>query len=589
MALDGAFLYALRQELTAALAGARIDKIHQPSREELVLWMRSPEGNCKLYASARAASPRVHLVTAVPENPAVPPMLCMLARKHLTGGRFLGIRQEGLERALYFDFLCVNELGDRVTRTLAAELMGRGSNLLLLENGRILDAVHRTELGGTARAVLPGLPYEPPPALPGKWDAEQTPPEQLLREVRRSREETLSGALLSVTRGFSPVLCRELACRATGEDPDPLRMTEAQWERLEMCLRRLLEAMREHPQPYLIDTAEGTPKEYSFLPLTQYGLTATGREFPTLSALLEAFYGEKDEAERRLHRAQDVRRILKTAQDRLRRKLERQKQELAASAERETFRRYGDLLSASLGSIPRGAAFAEVPDYYDPDCATVRVPLDPARTAAQNAQKYYKEYRKAQTAERVLAEQIEAGSEELRYLESVADAVQRADSTRALEEIREELAESGYLRRARKKQKLQPEGPLRFVTGDGFAVLVGRNNLQNDQLTLKTARSRDIWLHTKNIPGSHTILVTEGREPTEEALRDAALLAAYHSKAAGSAQVPVDFTEVRYVRKPVGARPGRVIYDHQQTVYVTPDAHRVQLLQHKTAAGGKEQ
>ena len=567
MALDGAFLYCLRQELRQRLQDARIDKIHQPSKEELVFAMRGRNGTEKLYLSARVISPRVQLTAISQENPATPPPFCMLLRKRLTGARLVDIRQSGLERVLYFDFDALNELGDTVRLIVAAELMGRHSNLILIGEGdRIVDAVKRVDLSmSPIRPILPGAPYVAPPSDAERYDALLREPSEIADVVWQSGLP-IDKALQSAVQGFSPLVCREIAHRA-GETADRERLIEA--------ITRIREALLSDGRraPYLLYRADGSPLEFSFLPITQYGLDATGREAESFSALLDDFYAEKDAAERMRRYAHDITRTLTTATDRLVRKLNNQRRELAESGEREQKRLYADLINANLHVIPKGAASAELMNYYDENCAMLTVPLDPSLSAAKNAQKYYKEYRKAKTAEEILGQQIALGETELKYLESVSDALSRAGDSRELEELRRELEQSGYLRvKKDKRRTVQPTKPLSFCSDDAFTILVGRNNVQNDQLTLRTAKGSDWWFHTKNIPGSHTVVLTDGVEPPESTLRQAAILAATHSKAAASAQVPVDYTQIRYVKKPSGAKPGMVIYENNRTVYVTPDA-----------------
>lgn len=588
MAFDGAFLHAMTTELRAALADARVDKIHQPAKEELVLALRTRSGAHKLFLSARAAAPRVQLTARTPDNPPAPPMFCMLLRKRLTGARLLSIRQEGFERALALDFQCLSELGDQVTLTLVAELMGRHSNVILVdETGRVVDAIKRVDPEmSSVRPVLPGLPYTPPPAQAGKHDVSTTPPEEFERLLRAGRDEPLADALLRVSSGLSPLLCRETAylC-ARGADVTTGGMTGELWQRFRFYLGRIRQAALtgEGSAPYLVCDPQGVPLEYSFVPLTQYGLSCRGREAGSFSELLDTYYEEKDAAERLRQRGHDILRVLTSASDRVARKLDHQREELARSEKREEKRLFGELLHANLYAVERGASAVEVVNYYDPAGASVRIPLNPALTAAQNAQRYYKEYRKAQTAQRVLTEQIAAGEQELQYLDTVFDALSRARTFRELSELREELLAGGYLKRQKGRQKPPPPlGPLRFRSSDGYEILVGRNNAQNDRLTLKTARGSDLWLHTKDIPGSHTVICTSGGEPPERTLREAAGLAALHSKAAHSAQVPVDYTEIRHVHKPAGAPPGRVIYENQRTVYVTPDPALLSLRQPET-------
>ena len=585
MALDGIFLHNIWRELHQTLAqDARIDKIHQPSREELVIALRSRQGNRKLYLSARANSPRIHFTDRVPENPAAPPMFCMLLRKRLTGGRLVGLRQPGLERALYLDFDCVNELGDLTRLTLAVEIMGRHSNIILVDaDGTVLDAIKRVDWDmSSVRPILPGLPYAAPPLAAGRIDLSRDTPEDLLHAVQRGADGPLSKALLGVSQGLSPLICREMAHYATrGADTPVSALTAEQQERLLTYANRLKTIVDtgEGAVPYLL-LRDGAPLDFSFLPITQYGLSAVGHEVDSFSQLLDSFYADKDEAERMKQRSHDVLKLLTNASDRITRKLQHQREELSQSTKREQSRLYGDLINANLHAIPKGARQAELINYYDPACATITVPLDPALSASANAQKYYKQYRKAQTAEQILTEQIAAGEQELSYIDSVFDALSRAHSYRELSELREELAAGGYLRRSGSRQKPPPPTkPMEFVSDAGFLILVGRNNLQNDRLTTKTARGSDIWMHTKNIPGSHVIVVTEGRTPPDRTLEQAAMLAALHSRAAQSRQVPVDYTPAKFVKKPNGAKPGMVIYTTNQTAYVDPDPVLAKRLQ----------
>jgi len=576
MALDGALIYCLAQELRETLMDARVDKIHQPSREELVIALRNKSGTYKLYMSARVQSPRVHLVTSVPENPATPPMFCMLLRKRLGGGKLTAIRQDGLERVLCFDFDCVNELGDRVLLTLVCEMTGRHSNIVLVGDGKVIDAIKRVDFAmSDVRPLIPNIAYVPPVPLADRVSLLTNDGQTVAQAVRRSHGGELASALLNVTQGLSPMMCREVASltlRRTQKSCE--EMTGEEWERLSFYLERVRTAMLtgERRVPYMIRTPDGVPKEFGFMLITQYGLTAVGSEKESFSILLEDFYGQKDHALRIRARAHDTLKVLVNATARIERKLMRQREELCRSAEREQKRLFADMLMAQSYAVPVGATSAELINYYDENGGTITVPLDPALSATQNAQRYYRDYRKAQTAEKVLAEQIRKGEEELRYLDSVLDALSRADSMADIAEVRRELAQSGYIRQTDSRRKPPASaGPMRFVSSDGFEIAVGRNNIQNDQLTLKTAHGRDMWFHVKDIPGSHTVVFTGGKELPEITLREAAVLAATYSKAAQSSQVPVDYALVRHVHKPSGARPGMVIYEHQQTVYVTPD------------------
>ena len=584
MALDGAFLACLKQELIDVLPEARIDKIHQPGREELLIALRFRGGNRKLYLSAGANSPRIHFTENAPENPAQPPMFCMLLRKRLTGGRLAAIRQEGLERALYLDFDCISELGEPVRLTLAVEIMGRHSNIILIgQDGLIIDAIKRVDPAmSSVRPILPGLRYEVPPAPTGRYDLTCHTPEEIVAAIQGGKDAPLSKALQSITTGLSPLSCREIAYRATaGLDTAVSDLTDREWEKLAVSLTRTRDAVLtgERRTPYLLIKSDGTPLEYSFQPIIQYGLDATGQEMESFSALLDAFYEKRAAAERMRTKGHDLLKVLTNATERVSRKLNVQRQELAAAENRETLRLYGDLINANMHLISPGAASAQLINYYDENCATITVPLDPALSAAANAQKYYKDYRRAQTAQRMLTDRIAAGEQEQVYLESVFDSLSRASCTRELEELRTELETEGYLRRQKSKQKPPPAmKPQTFCSDDGFTIYVGRNNLENDRLTLRVAKGSDYWLHTKNIPGSHVIVVCEGVTPPDSTLEQAAILAATHSKAADSVQVPVDYALAKYVKKPSGAKPGMVIYTDNRTAYVNPDPALCQRL-----------
>lgn len=584
MALDGAFLTCLRQELAEELPEARIDKIHQPGREELVLALRWRGGARRLYLNAGADAPRIHFTEETLENPAQPPMFCMLLRKRLTGGKLTAIRQEGLERALYLDFDCINELGDPVRLTLAVEIMGRRSNIILIdEQGKVVDAIKRVDPAMSAlRPMLPGLTYTAPPAEAGKIDLSRAETGALVAAVKAGADAPLSKALQKASQGLSPLTCRELSCRTAG-DRDPLvsALTAEEWQRLTAAIDRTRRTIctGENRVPYLVTRPDGSPLEYSFQPLIQYGLDARGQEMSSFSALLDTFYARRSADDRMRARSRDLRRVLQNTRERILRKLENQRRELSAAADRDTWRLYGDLIHANMHLIVPGAASAQLVDYYDPQCATRTVPLDPALSAAANAQKYYKEYRKAQTAEQMLTGRIAAGEQELVYVDSVADALSRAASERELEELRQELEAEGYLRRRKGRQKPPPPTkPLAFLSDDGFPILVGRNNRQNDQLTLRTAKGSDLWLHTKNIPGSHVIVCAEGQSVPDRTIEQAAILAATYSKAADSKQVPVEYTLAKFVKKPAGAKPGMVIYTDNHTAYVDPDPALCQRL-----------
>lgn len=574
MALDGAFLRHLKKEITDRALGARVDKIYQPNKEELVFLLRTRQEAFKLLLSARANSPRIHFTQYAPENPKVPPMLCMLLRKRLSGAKLVEVRQPGLERLLYLDFDAANELGDKVRLSLVIEIMGKYSNIILVDGqGKIVDALKRVdEEMSSQRLVQPGLAYELPPAQNKPCMLECQPEEIVEAIVHQPKNQSLNKGILNALQGLSPVVCREIEHQVgRGQELFTRDLTQEQRERLRFFLERLFTTVRDTAgEPYMVTKIKGKPMEFSFLNIVQYGTLASVSRWEDFSSLLDEFYEERDRQDRMRVKAQDLLRLLANASERLSRKINLQRGELARSENREHLRVCGDLINANLYRIERGSAFADLENFYDEN-RLMRVKLDPALNATQNAQKYYKEYRKAKTAQQVLGEQIAQAEQELLYVDSVFDCLSRAQSESELNEIRQELREEGYLKAVRDKRKPPaPLAPLEFVSSEGFRILVGRNNRQNDKLTLKQANNNDIWLHTKNIPGSHTIIVTGGRQPGDATLKEAAMLAAYHSRAKDSSQVPVDYTQVRYVSKPQGAKPGMVIYVHYQTLFVTP-------------------
>ena len=574
MALDGAFLRHLKKEITDRALGARVDKIYQPNKEELVFLLRTRQEAFKLLLSARANSPRIHFTQYAPENPKVPPMLCMLLRKRLSGAKLVEVRQPGLERLLYLDFDAANELGDKVRLSLVIEIMGKYSNIILVDGqGKIVDALKRVdEEMSSQRLVQPGLAYELPPAQNKPCMLECQPEEIVEAIVHQPKNQSLNKGILNALQGLSPVVCREIEHQVgRGQELFTRDLTQEQKERLRFFLERLFTTVRDTAgEPYMVTKIKGKPMEFSFLNIVQYGTLASVSRWEDFSSLLDEFYEERDRQDRMRVKAQDLLRLLANASERLSRKINLQRGELARSEDREHLRVCGDLINANLYRIERGSAFADLENFYDEN-RLMRIKLDPALNATQNAQKYYKEYRKAKTAQQVLGEQIAQAEQELLYVDSVFDCLSRAQSESELNEIRQELREEGYLKAVRDKRKPPaPLAPLEFVSSEGFRILVGRNNRQNDKLTLKQANNNDIWLHTKNIPGSHTIIVTGGRQPGDATLKEAAMLAAYHSRAKDSSQVPVDYTQIRYVSKPQGAKPGMVIYVHYQTLFVTP-------------------
>ena len=575
MPLDALCLTAVAGEVRAAVQGGKIDKIYQPTRDEVVLYIRGPAGNVRLLLSANPGHPRAHLTERNRENPEQPPMFCMLLRKHLQGARILELNQPPLERILDFRLETLDELGDRVERRLVLEAMGRSANLLLLDGeGRIVDCTRRVDgdLARGQRQLLPGLFYRQPPAV-DKLNPFTLEPEELRLALENPLGKAWDKLLLDSFTGLSPLVARELAFRA-GDDP----------EKLAAELEKLGKAVEEnHFTAYLL-VREGKPVDFTFLPVLQYGPETESIPRESFSALLDDFFSDRESAERVRQRGQDLVKSVTSARDRTARKMGNQARELEATKNRERLRELGDILTSNLHLMERGMSTFRTMDFYDPEGGEVDIPLDPLLTPQQNAAKYYKEYNKAKTAEEMLTIQIEKGEKELEYLNSVLENIALAEGEKDLQEIRQELTETGYLRRpktAAKRAKRVSGKPMEFRSSAGLRISVGKNNSQNDLLTTKLAYKSDIWLHTKKIHGSHVILWLEGGEADARSLTEAAQLAAYFSQARDGSKVPVDYTPVKYVKKPAGARPGMVVYTTYQTAVVEPDAELAKKLRVK--------
>lgn len=574
MALDGAFLYAVKQELDV-LIGGRIDKIYQPSREEIIVSIRTRQGGFKLLISASASSARIHITQMNVDNPMTPPMFCMLLRKHLGGGKLSAIRQDGLERIIYLDFECINELGDIVTVTLACEIMGKYSNLIVINNeGKIIDSIKRVDGDmSRERIVLPGMPYEFPPR-DDRISFVDSDEETIRSTVSNLKNAELSKALISAFEGISPVLAREWAYyTGKGKELNGAEMSSDEIDRLVFAILMSKKALIGNDCRFTtVTNKEGLLKDFSFIRLNQYGNLMITKEHTSACELLDYFYAQRDRTARLKQRANDLFRLLMNTTERITKRIANQKNELKDCEKKEDMKLKGDLLSANIYRLQKGDKKAVLENFYDESCPQIEIKLDSRLTPSQNAQKYYSEYRKSLTAEKKLAEQIALGEEELKYIDSVFDSLTRANTENEVNELRLELAEQGYIRAVRLKGKPPKSNPpAEYLSSDGYTILLGRNNKQNDKLTLKTAAKTDIWLHTHNIPGSHAIIVTNGETPPDSTIEEAAIIAAVNSKAKDSSQVPVDYCLVKFVKKPVGAKPGMVIFTNNKTLYVTPD------------------
>ncbi|MDE7003384.1 MAG: NFACT family protein, partial [Oscillospiraceae bacterium] len=518
-----------------------------------------------------------------PGEPGDPPMFCMLLRKHFTGARLLELSQPSMERLLDFRFETLDELGDRVERRLVLECIGRKSNLIMLDGaGRITDCLRRADGDLSAkRPVMPGLYYQPPEPT-GRLDPSAMSPDEL-------RAHVLAGApegdgqdkwLLDQFNGLSPLIARELAFQGEGS-------REGLADRL--CL--LMDRVRTGDFTPTALIREGRPFDFTFMPVLQYGPGVELKRYPAFSALLDDFYEQKEAQERVKQRGQDFIRCVTQARSRTAKKIVNQEGDLARSADREKLRRFGDIITTNFYQMSKGQSLLRAQDYYDPDCREVDIPLDPLLTPQQNAARYYKDYKKAQKAEEMLTLQLKKNRAELFYLDSVLEMIQLSEGDRDLQEIRQELMDNGYLKQHKKKMtakgkvKTVHAKPMEFKSSAGLTILVGKNNTQNDRLTLRDADKRDIWLHAQKLHGSHVILKTGGAEPDERSLTEAAMLAAWFSQGRESGQVPVDYTPVKVVKKPAGAKPGFVVYSTYRTVYVTPSQELVRALSRRETRG----
>ena len=587
MPLDALCLSGVVAELKPILTGAKIDKVHQPGRDEIILALRLGRGNGRLLLSASPNHPRLQMTELSRENPDAPPMFCMLLRKHLMGGRILSVEQPHLERIVELRLEVLDELGDRKERRLILEAMGRRANLVLVDDqGRIVDCLRRVDGDMSAqRQLLPGLFYRLPPAM-DKADPTALDGAEWLRQVEQAPGESrVDHWLLDTFGGWSPLVCREIAFRAGGRVDITFDELGAQGRvRVAEAAEALLNSVKENNFTPTVISIEKRSKDFTFFPAEQYEEAGECAAYPTFSALMDRFYEQRENQERIRQKGQDLIRSVTNARDRTARKIANQQRELDATQDRERLRQFGDIITSNLHTMERGMATLRALDFYDPEGAEVDIKLDPLLTPQQNAAKYYKEYNKAKTAEEMLTIQLEKGRRELDYLNSVLENITLAEGERDLQEIRQELADTGYLRRQTKgkdkSRRLSPK-PMEFRSTAGLRISVGKNNVQNDLLTCKQAFKSDIWFHTQKIHGSHVILWTGGAQPDLQSLNEAACLAAWFSQGRESGKVPVDYTPVKYVKKPAGARPGMVVYTTYETAWVTPDEGLVKRLRVK--------
>lgn len=574
MALDAAAVRCLTNELNSCLINGRIDKIHQPEKDEITVSVRTFTDSFKLVLSASSANPRIHFTQTAKKNPLTAPMFCMLLRKHIGGGKIMAVEQIGFERIVRLSIESYDELGDLTVKYLIIEIMGRHSNIILTNHDmKILDSIKHIDFTvSSVRQVLPGLQYISPPPQ-NKVDLIDVTAQTELDFSIPARADKV---LLNAVAGISPLTAREIVYRALGRvDINAKELNVNKQSAVRVELMRLSRAVQENEfYPCMItEKATGKAVDFSAVEIRQYENAAEVSSFTELNRVLDVFFNTRDMRERMRQKSADLTKLLNNNIERISKKLIILDRTVKDAENKDKYKVYGDLITANIYKIQGKMTELEAENYYQSDMPTVKIPLDASLSPSQNAQKYYKKYNKAKTAETEAAKQIKASRAELAYLESTLSAVENSETDTDLSAIRAELIAQGYLNRKinSKKQKQSVPKPLHFVSSDGVDIYVGKNNTQNDYLTLKLANSSDIWFHTKNIHGSHTVIkLGLDKEVPDSTIREAAELAAYYSKARESSQVPVDYTRVKNVKKPNGAKPGMVIYDRYNTVYVTP-------------------
>lgn len=555
MALDGIFLYHLKNEIAQFAIDSRVDKIHQPSKDEFIINLRSRQGSKKLLLSCNADAARIHFTEFPPENPAKPPMFCLLLRKRLAGAWVTDIEQDNLERILKINFSGTDELGDKTNYSLIIEIMGKYSNIIFVgKDGKIIDSMKRVDENKShIREVLPGVTYVAPPKQ-DKLNIFTDDIEKIREKIAQSRKGMYK-AVMEAIKGVSPIICREFEYGLTLDE---------------------FKKQVKNPTPTVVFT--DAPKDFAFIDIKQYDNLATINHYDTFSQLLDYFYYERVRLMRIKARSADLFKTVTTLQERAVRKAINRTQELEDCKDKETYKLFGDLIAANMYRLEKGVPYYDLENYYDNN-KIVRIPADIMLTPSQNSQKYYKEYRKKQVAESKLNEFINEANDEADYFESVIDSLSRAETDGEITAIKAELASQGYIKKGNDKKKEQKSlKPMHFKTRDGFDVYVGRNNVMNDKLTMKTAKNYDTWFHVQSAAGSHVICETSGNQISDGAIHDCAVIAAYFSKARESSNVAVDYTLVKNVRKPNGAKPGFVVYDPYKTEFATPTIDEVESL-----------
>ncbi len=576
MALDGIAVRALTKQFYTQLLFAKVDKIYQPERDEITISFRSPKGARKLVLSANSSNPRAHFTQSSKKNPMDAPMFCMLLRKHLSSGRLIDVRQSGLERCIDFCIESYTELGDLTVKHLIIEIMGKHSNIILTDNdGKILDSIKHIDISvSSIRQILPGMKYIIPPSQ-DKINPLECNCEDIKRVIDTADTQIRADKLiLQSFEGISPLVSREICYRAFGSvDAVVSELCEDMKKRLCDSVFTFFDDIKnDRYSPCVIyDISSKSPRDFCAFEIKQYESMARLQSASSISEAVEAYYYTRDTEERKKQKSAALTKLISNNIERCAKKIVVLNKTLASALERDTHKLYADLITANLYRIKDGDKFVLVQNFYSPENEDITIPLDISFTPQQNAQRYYKKYNKAKVAQEQAQKQLEIANEELVYLESVAQNISLASDEDELSSIKHELAEQGYINiKSRDKKKgYKSAKPMHFISSDGFDIYVGKNNVQNDYVTLRLANSNDLWFHTKNFAGSHTIIkLGIDKNIPDRTILEAASLAAFYSSAKNSPKVEVDYTQIKNVKKPSGAKPGMVIYEHYKTLYV---------------------
>jgi len=578
MPLDGITLNSVKQELSQALIGGRVDRIQQPEADEIIIAIRSQGKNHKLLLNANANSPRIHFTEISKPSPPQAPMFCMLLRKHLGGGRILDIQQPDFERMVEIYIESPNEMGDLSVKRLIIEIMGKHSNIILVDaRDTIMDSIrHVSRELSSVREVMPGRGYTRPPSQ-GKLPPVPIDTEHFLN-LLKTESKRVQHVIYQSYNGISPIVASEICLRASvAADAFAETLSDTERERLLNIFAALYEDIENGR--FNCHIYEDVKRDFSAVFMNIYDGWEMSEAFTSPSKMLETFYRKQDNMHRLSQKTADLRRLVSTYIERSKRKSEIHQKTLLEIEDREQQRKFGEVLTAYIYAIPEGADRVKLADFYEGD-REIEIPLDPTKTAVENAQYYFKAYNKAKRTFAALQEQMQSNEEDLAYLDSVLTSISTAADEEDIADIRTELAEQNFIKKRpqAKGKKPKKSKPLHYMSSDGFNIYVGKNNTQNDELSMRFAHPNDIWMHTKEIPGSHVIIQTAGKELPDKTILEGAMLAAYHSKGRHSSQVPVDFCPRKNVRKPRGAKPGFVIYDVYNTVYVSPDEKEVERL-----------